>query len=225
MSLPPIASVAELNTTLDAISSRISLVPQQRESISKELESLQERLDLLLFNGTEIQITDLAACQMRLDQVSSAFKRGIQPRGSSTALALRNPPQVVAPAQLAPGIFILPAHFMNLIFSRAIKNEFASIALGTLSLVCKGWQTLASDDIWWKPIFNRYIGNTTYDINHSSATSFKHKIILLQETRLKDFEKTILKCIKNRTIKKDHIESFKLSRKKRGRPHTSSEGI
>ncbi len=157
MSLNPICSVTDFNTALDALSSRSSSTPQQREAISKDLEFLQERLDFLLYKGTEIQITDLVACQMRLDQVSSAFKRGIQPSASlpeqstasSTALTLTNPQHP------ASSIFILPAECMPLIFSKAIGNQPAPIALGTLSLVCKGWQALASLDVLWEPALLR----------------------------------------------------------------------
>ncbi len=194
MSLNPICSVTDFNAALDAISSRIFSVPQQRETISKELKFLQEHLDFLVHHGTEIQITDLAACQMRLAQVKSAFKRGIQPLGSSTALALNNSPQVAAPVQAAPSIFILPAECMVFIFSRAIENQFASITLGTLSLVCKGWLTLTSDDVLWKPVFDRYIGNTAYGIDYSSSQTLRDKIILTNKT-LDDFRKTILECI------------------------------
>ncbi len=208
MSLNPIYSVTDFNAALDAISSRTPSTPQQRESILKELESLQERLDFLLCNGKEIQITDLVGCQMRLARVCSAFKRGIQPLGSSTALTLSNPQQDAAPVQAIPSIFILPAECMLLIFSRAIENLSEPIVLGTLSLVCKGWQTLTSDNVLWKPVFNRYIRNTTYDINHSPVTSFKHKIILLKETRLTDFEKIILECIKEESTSTDSIQTL-----------------
>ncbi len=188
MSLPPIASCAELNTALSAISHRISSEPQQREAISKDLEFLSKCFNFLLYNGTEIQITHLAACRIKFDQVWSAFKRGTQPApASSTALN---------PLQPDSSIFILPAECMRLIFCKAMGNQSEPIILGTLSLVCKGWQTLALNDPLWESIFKRCLQNLTYDINHSSATSFREKIRLLNETKLADFKKTILECIK-----------------------------
>ncbi len=207
MSLNPICSTADFNVALDAIFSRTSSTPEQREAISKKLEFLQERLDFLLYKGTEIQITDLAACQMRLDGARRAFERGILPLGSSTALALSNPPQVAAPVQAAPSI-TLPAECMVLVFSRAIKNTSEPIVLGTLSLVCKGWQELASNDFLWEPIFNRYIENTTYDIYYSSAQKFRDKVVLLNKTTLTDFEKTILECVKEKSS--TSIDSIKI---------------
>ncbi len=198
MSSIPITSAATFNTALNVVSSRISSAPDQKEAISKELEFLQEHLDFLVYHGTEIQVTDLNACQMRLVQVRSAFEAGISPLTPSTALTLKNRPE----PDLSPLLF--PDESMLFIFSKAIGNPSTSKLLGILSLVCKEWRRVASDDVLWKPIFQRCLENLTYDINDSSAANFKDKVKLLNSTNLKDFKKIIKELYdKNNIIEKE----------------------
>ncbi len=197
MSLNPIYSVTDFNKALDTIFSRTSSTPNQREAISKELEFLQEHLDFLVYHGTEIQVTDLNACQMRLVQVRSAFERGILSLTPSTALTLTNRPE----PDLSPLPF--PDESMLFIFSRAVGNPSTSKLLGILSLVCKEWRRVASDNIFWKPVFQRCLEKLTYDISDSSAATLKEKIKLLNNTNLKDFKKIIKELDdKNNTLEK-----------------------
>ncbi len=73
--------------------------------------------------------------------------------------------------------------------------------LGTLACVCKAWNALMSDDYLWKPIFDQCMANLTYDMDLSSAKTLRDKVILIDQTKLHDFFKTLLEC--NGVLKED----------------------
>ncbi len=91
---------------------------------------------------------------------------------------------------------ILPSDCNLKIFYNACENKPEN--LGTLRSVCTAWNGLLMDNHspLWKLIFDRYVQDLTYDIDHSSAITSKDKVELFNKTRLNNFETILSECIK-----------------------------
>ncbi len=103
MSTRPVgaAEFRNIQAELDALSAQVNR-GDKNEEVGKKLETLQQCLDDVLFNGTGIEIDDMTQCQLQLDRVKSAFQRVLAVPSSTAAGGSPSSPKMIASSEPAP---------------------------------------------------------------------------------------------------------------------------
>ncbi len=103
MSTRPIGAgnFRDIQAEIEALSAQVNR-SQKTEEVEKTLETLQQRLDDVLFSTPEIGIGEITQCQLELDRVKNAFQRVLAAPSSATAGGSPSTPKLVASSQPAP---------------------------------------------------------------------------------------------------------------------------
>ncbi len=99
MSTRPIGAgeFRNIQAEIEALSAKVNSGDRE---VGKKLETLQQWLDDVLFNGTGVEIDDMTQCQLKLDRVKSAFQRGVAAPSSTTSIGSPSTPKMVASSEL-----------------------------------------------------------------------------------------------------------------------------